>query len=664
MKRILPVIAFMLFSGLLVQPAFAQINDPVMINVADEAITKGEFLRVYQKNNTKGETLDRQALEEYLELYINFRLKVKEAIVLGMDTIKSFRDELASYRRQLAQPYLIDDKSIESLVKEAHSRKQYDIRASHILIKVDKMASAADTLAAWNKIMELRKRIMKGEDFGKVAMEASDDPSAKDRVSEGRTVRGNHGDLGYFTAFDMVYPFESAAYKGKLGEVSMPVRTDYGYHLIKVTDRLPAMGKVQIAHIMLTFPKKGTVDDSLKVADSANMAYKLLQSGTDFATVVKQFTDDKTTADKGGLLPWFGVNRMLPEFIQAISKLRKNGDFSEPFQTDYGWHILKLNDRKPIPGFEEDKEELKSKVNKNDRVVQSQDAFVLQVKNEYGFREDLNAMRELKTVVTDSIFNANWTAAEASALKKTIFTIGTHNVTQTDFASFLAQNQRKGPKKDIQAYIENQYIDFVDESVIKYADNQLENKYPDFKALMAEYHDGILLFDLTDKKVWTKAVKDTVGLAAFHNEVKNNYMWDQRLEASIYTINDMSVVKQLKKMIKKGYTHEQILAGINKDTLQKVSVEHKKFIRGENAIIDSLDWKPATIGPFTTSAGKNVLTVIHRLVGPEPKLLSEARGLITADYQNYLEKEWIAELRNKYPVKVNREVFNSIFESR
>ncbi len=632
-----------------------------MIQVADESITQGEFLRVYQKNNTKGEALERQALEEYLELYINFRLKVKEAMSLGMDTIKSFRDELSSYRRQLAQPYLIDDKSIEALVQEAYNRKLYDIRASHILLKVDRMASAADTLAAWNKIMELRKRIMKGEDFGKLAMEASEDPSAKDRMSEGRNVKGNHGDLGYFTAFDMVYPFENAAYKCKIGEVTQPVRTDYGYHLIKVTDKLPAMGKVQIAHIMMVFPKKASVDDSLKVADSANMAYKLLQSGTEFATVVKQFTDDKSTADKGGLLPWFGVNRMLPEFIQAISKLRKNGDFTEPFQTDYGWHILKLNDRKPIPSFDEDKDELKTKVNKNDRVVQSQDAFVKQVRNEYGFREDLTAMRELKTVVTDSIFNASWTSREAGTLTKTIFTIGTKNVTQTDFAEFLAKNQKKGPKHDIAAYIETQYTDFVDESIIKYADNQLENKYPDFKALMTEYHDGILLFDLTDKKVWTKAVKDTIGLQSFYEETKKNYMWDQRLEASIFTIKDMSAVKLLKKMTKKGLPDDVILAAINKDTIQKVTVEHKKFIRGENAIIDSLDWKPSITGPFTTSSGKNVLTVIHRVVSPEPKLLSEARGLITADYQNYLEKEWIAELRSKYPVKVNKDVFNAIF---
>ena len=272
-------------------------------------------------------------------------------------------------------------------------------------------------------------------------------------------------------------------------------------------------------------------------------------------------------------------------------------------------------------------------------------------------------MRELNSVVTDSIFNATWKAEEAAKLVKPIFTIGTRTITQTDFADFLVKNQRKGPKKDVSAYLEAQYVDFSDQTILKYADIQLENKYPDFKALMNEYHDGILLFDLTDRKVWTKAVKDTLGLQAFYEETRNNYLWEERLEASIFTIHDMKVAKTLKKLVRKGLTDEMILSKINKDTTQNVTVERKKSIRGENAIIDSLEWNKSVIGPFMTSAGKNVLAVIHRVVPPEPKLLSEARGLITADYQNYLEKQWIAELRSRYPVKVEQEVFESIFRN-
>lgn len=663
MKSAISKFCLVLIGILFLSPVFGQTNDPVMLNVADEAITKGEFLKVYQKNNTKGESLDQQSLEEYLDLYINFRLKVKEAMVLGMDTVKSFRDELSSYRKQLAQPYLTDEKAIDAISQEAYSHKLKDVRASHILIKCDKLASAADTLAAYNKIMELRKRIMKGEDFGKVAKEASEDPSAQDRVSDGRNMKGNNGDLGYFTAFDMVYPFENAAYNLKVGEVSMPVRTDYGYHLIKLTDKLPAMGKIQLAHIILVYPKNASLDDSLKVADSANLAYQMLKNGTDFATVVKKFSDDKSTADKGGVLPWFGVNRMLPEFTLAVNTLKKTGDYSEPFQTSFGWHIIKLNDRKPVGTYEEEKEDIKQKINKNDRMSKAQESFVNKTKSEYGFTENPAALKEITKVVTDSIFNASWKIQDAAGLTNPLFTIGTKTFTQADFAKYLAFNQRKGQKKDIPAYVYNQYKGFINESVAKYADNQLENKYPDFKALMNEYHDGILLFDLTDKKVWSKAVKDTVGLQHYYETNMNNYLWDQRLEVSLFTIKDPSVVKSLKKLIKKGLQDQEILGKLNHDTIQKVTVEHKKYIRGESALVDSLEWKPATIGPFTTKEGKNMMAVVHRVVAPEPKQLNEARGIITADYQNFLEKEWIAELRAKYPVKVNREVFNSLFTS-
>ncbi|NVO19793.1 MAG: peptidylprolyl isomerase [Bacteroidetes bacterium] len=661
MKRIILKSFLILACSSILSHVSAQSNDPVLLKVADESITRGEFLKVYQKNNTKGEAIERKALEEYLDLFINFRLKVTEAEKLGMDTIKSFTDELSSYRKQLAQPYLADDKKTDALIHEAYNRKQLDIRASHILVKVDRLASAADTLAAWNKIMQLRKRIMKGEDFGKVAAEASEDQSANDRTAEGRKIKGNHGDLGYFTAFDMVYPFENIAYNSNVGDVSMPIRSDYGYHLVKVTDKLPSMGKVQLAHIILIFPKNATVDDSLKVADSANIAYNMLKNGADFATVVKKFSDDKSTAEKGGILPWVGVNRMLPEFIVNISKLRKVGDYSEPFESEYGWHIIKLNDRKPVGTFEDEKEEIKQKITKNDRALDAQASFIKKTKDEYGYHEDLAAVKELSTSVTDSIFTASWKASEAAQFTKPIFTIGTQTFTQADFAKHLATTQKKTIKKDIEAFVTNQYRDYSNDKVMKYADNQLENKYPDFKSLMKEYHDGILLFDLTDKKVWSKAVKDTVGLQDYYEKNKNNYLWDQRLDASIYTIKEGTNTKLLKKLLKKNLAENEVLARMNQDTTHKVIVETKKYSKGENVLIDSVSWVKGISGPLMTREGRNVILVIHTVLPPEPKLLNEARGLITSDYQNFLEKEWIAELRSKYPVKVNREVFDTIF---
>lgn len=651
---------FLLLFGIFSISAFSQETDPVLLQIASEKITKNDFIKVFEKNNIKSEKPDSKAIEEYLDLYINFRLKVTEAQALGMDTIKSFRDELAGYRKQLAQPYLTDDSESEKMIREAYDHKLYDLRASHILVRVDRLASAADTLAAWNKIMQLRKRILKGEDFGKVAADASEDPSAKNRETDGRKIKGNQGDLGFFTAFDMVYSFEEAAYNAKLNEVTMPVRTDFGYHLIKVTAKKPALGKVQLAHIILVYPPKASLDDSLKVADSANLAYKLLKEGIDFSEVVKKFTDDVSTAGKGGVLPWFGVNRLLPDFTVNVQKMKEKGDFSEPFQTMYGWHIIKLVDSKPVGSFDEEKDDIKQKMPRSDRTQEMQNAFIAKTKSRYGFTQNLPALDELIKSVTDSIFEASWKLEQAAGLQKNLFSIGTKTYTQADLARQLASTQHQGEKRDIAAYVYQQYNIFVNESVNQYADSQLESENPDFKALIGEYHDGILLFDLTDKKVWSKAVKDTVGLQQYYEQNKNNYMWDTRLDASVVIIKDPSIEKSLKKMLRKKIGEEQILAKFNHDTIQKVTIEHKKFLKGDNANIDGVEWKPGISNPVSLSGNEKALIVVHKVVAPEPKLLDEIRGAITADYQNYLEKEWISELRSKYPVAINSEVFNTI----
>jgi peptidyl-prolyl cis-trans isomerase SurA len=660
MKRKFFNASLTLLFGIFTLSVFSQNSDPVLLQVANEKITKNEFIKVFEKNNIKSEKPDSKELEEYLDLYTNFRLKVTEAKALGMDTVKSFQEELAGYRKQLAQPYLSDNQASEKMILEAYEHKKYDIRASHILIRVERLASAADTLAAWNKIIQLRKRILKGEDFGKLAVENSEDPSVKDRVDNGRTLKGSRGDLSYFTAFDMVYPFEEAAYKAKVGEVTMPVRTDFGYHLIKVNAKTPAIGKVQLAHIMLVYPAKASLDDSLKVADSANLAYKLLQAGGDFGDICKKFSDDVSTSGKGGVLPWFAVNRLLPEFVQNIQKMKGKGDYSEPFQTMYGWHIIKLVDQKPIGSFDEEKEDIKQRIPRSDRNTDIQNQFISKTKSSYGFTQNLKALDELTKTVTDSIFKASWKIDQAAGLNNNLFTIGTNTYTQADFAKQLAATQRREQKRDIPAYVYQQYNLFVNEAVNKYADSQLEAENPEFKALISEYHDGILLFDLTDKKVWSKAVKDTIGLEQFYEKNKNNYMWETRLDASIFTVKDPSIVKSLKKLLKKGSTDEQILAKFNHDSIQKVTVERGKFIKGENVNIDALEWKPGISDLVQMADTSSAIIAVHRVVTPEPKLLNEIRGAMTADYQNYLEKQWISELRAKYPVIVNREVFNSI----
>ena len=673
---------------------FAQVNtgllpkendDPVLLTVAGEKVTKSEFLNVYNKNNLKKDVIDKKSLEEYLDLYINFKLKVKEAESLGLDTAVSFITELAGYRKQLAQPYLTDKGVNDNLLLEAYYRMQWDIRASHILIKLALNAAPKDTLIAYNKIMGIRGRIIKGESFAKVADEMSEDPSAKGQAaSKGRPyVKGNEGDLGYFTAFDLVYPFETAAYNTEVGKISMPVRTDFGYHLVKVTDKKPAMGKVQVAHILVTIPANSTADDSAKYKSKIHEVYNKIKADSSFEDMAKQYSDDKASAVKGGVIPWFGVNRMVPEFIVAIGKLKNKGDISEPVQTMYGWHIIKLIDRKGIAPPDSIKPELKTKIAKDSRSGKSKEAMVSKIKKDYGFIEFPKALADFYKVVNDSISLGKWNIEKAKSLNKLLFSFGQADIieqdkngkiihhesslnelktyTQQDFAKYLASHPSVSrTKEDSSVYVRKMYKQYVDEMAMNYEDNRLETKYPEFKSLMKEYRDGILLFEHTDEKVWSKAVKDTVGLKSFYEKNKNNYLWDDRLDATIYTCANAKLAKTTRNLVKKGkLTNDEILKQINKDSQLNLKIESGEYLKKDNAIIDTISWAPG----ITNDINKDnsvVFVKVNRIIPKEPKTLAEARGLITADYQTYLEKVWISELKKKYPVVVNREVFETI----
>lgn len=661
----------LIFALFIISGSFAQQNnDPILLNIAGENITKSEFIRVYQKNNLKDQPIDKKALDEYLDLYINFKLKVKEAMESGLDTGLAFKTELNGYRNQLAQPYLVDKDVTEELINEAYNHMQYDVRASHILIKLDKNALPADTLAAYNKIFSLRKKILAGEAFEKVAAEASDDPSAKDvpATKERPAYKGNGGDLGYFSAFDMIYSFEDGAYKTKVGEISMPIRSDYGYHIIKVTDKKKAMGKVQIAHILISLPQNPAEADLKNAQTKLEEIKTKLKNGSSFEDLVKEYSDDKGSASKGGVLPEFGVNRMIPEFIVAIAKLEKPGDISEPVQSRYGWHILKLIDKKSIKSLDELRSDIKQKVSKDERSNKSKESFLTKLKAEYKFTENQKTVKDFYKVVTDSVFNSTWKAEEAKMLTAKMFSIGEKTYTQTDFAGFLAVKQERIATQSIESYVNNRYKEWQEYLLFRYADSKLEDKYQDFRILMQEYHDGILLFDLTDRNVWSKAIKDTVGLKDFYQINATNYMWGERLDATIFTFKNGKVTEKdarkfVEKINKKKYIYdfEKIEGLITKLTKDSAVVEYKydKFSKGDNKFVDQITWQEG-ISNTITDGNNLIIVLVNKKLVPEQKTLSEAKGIVTADYQNYLEKEWLKSLRQKYPYTVNKEVYNTI----
>ncbi|MCX6252024.1 MAG: peptidylprolyl isomerase [Bacteroidetes bacterium] len=657
------IVSLSLIEGCKVSEKAGGKKEDVLLKIGGKNVTLADFLSIYKKNNPKGQNFDKKNLDEYLDLFINFKLKVREAEDSGLDTLTSFKTELNGYRDQLAKPYFTDETTIDRLVKEAYDREHWDLRVSHIFSQLKPDALPEDTLAAFQKMTKIKERLVNGESFEKIVVELSDDPTAKDQGSgKMRSVsKGNRGDLGYFTVFDMVYPFESAAYNTQVGQVSKVVRTDYGYHLIKVTGRRESLGKVQVAHIFKMFPKDANHNDSLNVKRKIDSVYQLLRSGLKWDDIVKVNSDDKGSASKSGLLPEFGVNRMVPEFISEIYKLKNIGDISEPMLTPYGWHIIKLIKRKTQGKFEDEKADLKQRVNKDSRQQLAKDAIYAKIRKEYNFTEFPNVRDDFYKVVTDSVFKGKWDPSLASNLVKPMFKLGTITVTQTDFTKYLAGKQKKRDKVNLSFYVDMAYKDFVNDNLIKFENANLETKYPDFKALMDEYKDGILLFDLTDQKVWSKAVKDTIGLKDFYDKNKNNYMWDERVEASVYMLKNPQPAKaqMVRNFIKDGLADKDILKEINTDSLKVLTIESGKFSRKDNKYIDAIEWNPGISANIKIDSSF-VFANIIKVLKPEPKALNEARGLITADYQNYLEKIWIADLRQKYPVTVYKNILQQV----
>ncbi|MCB0806805.1 MAG: peptidylprolyl isomerase [Bacteroidales bacterium] len=644
--------------------SFAQDNR-TLVTIAGEDVSVDDFMYVYKKNNTQENLMDKKSIEEYLDLFINFKLKVKEAEAQGYDTVNAFIDELAGYRKQLAEPYFVNDEIIDDMLKEAYERKKFDIRASHILVKVGPNAMPDDTLAAWNKVMAARKRIMAGEAFEKVAKEVSEDPSAQDRVNprNNQTIPGNGGDLGYFSVFDMVYPFETGAFNTAVGEVSAPVRTDFGYHLIKVTDKIPAQGSIEAAHLYLKMPDSATAKDSAEIMSKALDIYDQIVSGADYQEMVQKYSDDKGSAARGGKLPKFNVNRMVPEFIEVISQMSDSGEVSKPVLTSYGWHIIQLQGKTGIEPFDEVKDDMRKRIEKDRRAQKSKEIIISDIKKEYGYKEYGKALQPVYEIVDSSIYTKEWSIPEDAKLSKPVISLGDRKFTQEEFAQYLEKHQTIGQDEKINEFVNAKFREFSDEKVREYEDSKLEGKYPDFRAIVKEYRDGILLFELTNDKIWSYAGKDTTGLKNYYEQHKNDFMWDARLDASIITVRDTNYLEEIRKLANEGAADEMFISEINKDSLNIVTIEHKKYSKEDNDIIDQVKWKKGTTE--TTDKRDNIVFVIVRSkVAPEPKTFDEARGLITAGYQEYLEKEWIEQLREKYPVVIHEEVLSSLTENK
>jgi peptidyl-prolyl cis-trans isomerase SurA len=637
--------AVLLFS-LLVVSFCAQAQSPLLMTIDNDSIFIDEFDRIYKKNNPNPD-LSNKALDEYLELFVNYKLKVKEAYTLGFDTVKSFKKELLLYRHQLAKPYMENKEVTEDLVEEAYQRMKEEVLASHILIRVPEYISSKDTLEAYNKLKNFKKRIEKGESFENLAIKNSEDPSA----------RQSKGDLGWFNCFSMVYPFENAAYSTPVGEVSEPFRTSYGYHILKVRERRKSKGKVKVAHILIREYEKDPEQTRKFNKERIVEIRKKLTEGESFETLVRRYSDDVTTSEKGGVLPVFGIGRMVEEFENAAFSLKKNGDVSGPIHTDYGWHIIKLISKDTLKDFVSEESSIREKITKDSRSSVAKDLFIEQLKKEYNLQSN---RKNIQQFVKTSVPMVKLGKINSMALGGTnvLYTWANQTVTQQDVLERLSSNTQPMPE-DVKGdeWLSSYALRFAEAKIWDFEKNELVNKYPAYRALLQEYEEGILLFNLTNELVWEKSTSDSAGLATFYERNKNNFMWGDRLNATIYTTEDESVAKKVKAKAKK-LNRIDIMAMFNTQSSLTVTADSVVAEIEKDNRLSNIAMKEGVQTYF--KGGVYYVVKVHKALPSTYKKITEARGLVTAGYQEELEREWIKSLKEKYSISINKKSLQTL----
>ncbi len=574
---------------------FAQ-EDKVLMTINGEPIMASEFLYIYEKNNQET-SLEKKSMEEYLDLFINFKLKVTEAIAQGVDTTQEFKDELKGYRAQATPKYLQDNDAIDSLVLLSYNRMANIRKASHIAVQCPMDADSATLAAATAKINELRQRVTVGlpkevkkgrkkitmqevEDFAEVAMTYSDDPAAKQ----------NKGELGWIQPFRYVYPLEDAVYNTPVGEITEVFRSPFGLHIAKVEGER-AFEEAHAAHIMKMTPS-GDLQRLAAATFKMDSLYQLaIQDTVDFAALAQANSEDRGSAMRGGDLGWFGRGAMVQPFEDITFGLQE-GEISKPFQTRFGIHISKLYGKRGIQPLDSMRSQLLRQVQRDQRMQIANESFIAKTRAEYNLPADMS-----------------------------------------------------------------------DADVKAYADAHLEEKYPELRNLVREYHDGILLFDVSLREVWDKANKDHEGLTAFFKANKKQYTWDEPRYKGwlIYAKTDLAA-KAAKQIVKgasdKAKVDSILNERVNLDSVTYVKVEYGLWTAGKNAAVDVYGFKDKT-ATYTASEEYPVVVAVGKVL-KRPEEYNDDRGKIVTDYQDYLEKLWIASLREKYPVVINEEVWNDL----
>ncbi len=636
----------------------AQKDQDVLFTVDGKPVTVGEFRYIYGKTNGEVAKYDEESVLEYLDLYERFKLKVARAKDMGLDTVSALNRELEGYRRQLADNYLVDRNVTDRLVEELYQRKQQDISFSHILFKFNGNPTPADTATLYNKALELKK----GLTAATFAAEAA-------RYSEDKFSAANGGKIGFLTApFPKgMHRLEAALYQAEVNEVVGPVRTALGYHLAVKNDARPARGEVEIGHILIRKPK-GTKAGEMPVPAQLQAAQKMLANGQDFAKVAAQVSEDGNTKNNAGYLGFVAINRYEPAFEDAAFALTADGQVSDIVESSVGFHLIRRISRQGIQPLEDMRPLLETKVKADGRFEDAKKQMLQDIRNKAEVKENKAVFGRFAAGLVDSTFlNFQWKPV-AGTEKTPLLVMGEdYQVGLDQFQEFLRKNSRKrvtmGRGANASTVANSLYEEWVEEQLMAYAESRLEKDFPEFAALMREYQEGILLFEATKIEVWDKASEDTLGLQAFFAANQGDYQWEERATVTHYVVNKQSGL-DVNDVYAYAENHsmDQTLDHFGRAKLDAKSDDYE---RSRLADLGEITATPGSRTPVTNDLRKGVATFykVEKLLPARQKELREARGYVIADYQDQLEKEWVAELRKRYPVKVNKKVLAKLLKS-
>lgn len=637
---------------------FAQNNDQrVLFSVEDQPVTVEEFDYIYSKTNGQQADYSEASLQEYLDLYVKFKLKVQRAKDMRLDTIKALQEELAGYRRQLADSYLIDRAIGDRLVEEAYAHLQKDVDFSHILVNLKKNPTPADTLAAYQRITDAYQRIQEGTAFADVAKDVSEDRYSKERG----------GRIGFATALFPagLHNLEYAAYSAPLKKVTRPIRTDAGYHLLYIHERRPARGEVEVAHLLVRNENHGEGEAKAKI----DSIYQVLQAGGDFEELTRSVSEDKRTAANNGYLGFFGISRYEKPFEDAAFAIKEDAGYSAPVQTSLGWHIIKRISRKEIQPFSTEKARLEGKVKQDPRFEKAKKDLLQRIRKESNFTENTALLNNYIASLPDTFTTFRW-KAPAIASPEMLFSLDEgYQVNLGAFEAYLEKATRErvtySREGDKESVARRLYAQFVDDQLLKYEESQLEKRYPEFRSLMREYEEGILLFEATKMEVWDKAAQDTTGLESFFTSVQGKYRWAPRAKTTIYRVgmNNQELAPEIREYAK-NHTAEEVKAKFNTEGNIVVVAEEATYEKFRNTELGEIAWEAGAITELSENQRSRSLKFfkIEEIIPEANKSLGEARGYVIADYQDQLEKEWVAALRKDYEVKINQKVFKSLIK--